>query len=1112
MADPSDDTEPLDAAAEEFAGRWRAGERPSVEDYVRRFPGRATEVREMLSAVVALERMKPRWAANEDVPAPRLGADQPPARLDDFRIVRELGRGGMGVVYEAIQEPLGRAVALKLLPAHLLANTGLKARFQRESRAAALLHHTNIVPVFGVGEADGQCFYVMQLIRGCGLDQLVRAKVTELDRTTFPGGLRADTPADGSAGDPPVDQPPQSSAFLTSLTDLAPQEFCREIARIGAQAAEALAYAHDRGILHRDIKPSNLLLDEQGMVWVTDFGVAKIIEEADLTQSGDVVGTLRYMPPERFTGQSDARGDVYSLGVTLYELLTNRPAFPDTNPQHLINLIGNGLPSSVRRLNPDVPVDLEAVVLKAAAADPDQRYSSAGQLAQDLGRFLDNRPVLAKRTGPLTQGVRWCRRNPALAGAVACAVSLMVATTVVSTVANSRTRAANRDVTAAKNNLQDALDAEKAQRGQVEELSALALDSLNRTFDQFAPSRLVVAPAPVSEQGVEIPTPPATLPPEAVPLLENLLLTYEQIAARGATLPSLQARAAEANHRIGDIRQRLGRPVEAAAAYQTAIDLYGRTAAEVGDSLPLRLARVRNELGRVYRLLNRLDEADRLHEQAVRDLTTLPASLASRPECRFELACSYLALIPRKSLTTIGGQTAGAHARPDDFDDAPDHPPPGGPGKHPHDKGFGPPPGGFDRGPPPGHPGGPGGFDRGPPPGGPGGFGPGPPPPGGPGGFDRGPPPGGPGRFDRPPPGGPGGFDHGPPPGGPGGGFGPPGGPHGPGGPGGDFGPPGGPGGPRGPGGDFGPHGGPGGPHGPGGPPKGPPGPDSRREPEALEPLPKQSKVYAYRPDHPAVKAVKLLEQLTEESPLVPEYRHLLARCYRDLPHARPGQGMSPQANLEASVKLLWRLVSEHPRVPDYRFDLCETLGTPGGPTGRPDGTGQRVMDWLRQAIDLSAALVSQYPNVPEYVAARNRYLDQLAGQLRVANRLEDAEQMSRQAVTDQEKLVGRYPDVAAYTLELGLMERSLGRVLADRKQWPEARTRLDDAVRRVEDVWKKAPGLEGIRPFLSTAYRDSAAILTNAGEPALAAVALKRADEIQPERGPGDNVSGPRK
>jgi serine/threonine protein kinase len=214
----------------------------------------------------------------------------------------------MGVVYEAEQEALGRRVAIKVLPGRLLANQTLRARFRREAQAAARLHHTNIVPVFGVGECDGQCFYVMQLIEGRGLDRVIHemsAAGGAHPETENAGGVsasRQDTPTcdllDGASE--ATRHTRAEGAPGTTLSGLTPGAFCRAIARIGVGVADALADAHAQGVLHRDIKPSNLLLDERGAVWVTDFGVAKLVEEANLTQSGDLVGTLKYMPPERF--------------------------------------------------------------------------------------------------------------------------------------------------------------------------------------------------------------------------------------------------------------------------------------------------------------------------------------------------------------------------------------------------------------------------------------------------------------------------------------------------------------------------------------------------------------------------------------------------------------------------------------------------------------------------------------------------------------------------------------------------------------------------------------------------------------------------------------------
>jgi WD40 repeat protein len=215
-------------------------------------------------------------------------------------------------------------------------------------------------------------------------------------------------------------------------------DYYRGIARVALQVADALAYAHRQGILHRDIKPSNLLLDQQGTVWVTDFGLAKAEGADDLTQVGDIVGTVRFMAPERFDGRSLPQSDVYALGVTLYELLTLRPAFDDLNKARLVEKVLHEPPLPPRRLDPRAPRDLETVVLKCLAKDPRERYASAEALAEDVRRFLADRPVKARRAGTVERLWRWARRNPAVASLLGCVTVLLVTVAVVSTVAAVR--------------------------------------------------------------------------------------------------------------------------------------------------------------------------------------------------------------------------------------------------------------------------------------------------------------------------------------------------------------------------------------------------------------------------------------------------------------------------------------------------------------------------------------------------------------------------------------------------------------------------------------------------------------------------------------------------
>jgi serine/threonine protein kinase/WD40 repeat protein len=471
------DRDPVDELAEEFVRRYRCGERPSLQEYTDRFPQWADRIRALFPTLVVLEKARPDSGCGAEADGDRVAADARPERLGDYRIIREVGRGGMGVVYEAEQESLGRHVALKVLPRHALLDPRHLQRFRREARAAARLHHTNIVPVHGVGEQDGLHYYVMQFIPGQGLDQvLAELRRLRRDRRTAasaepsePGsaaaaarsllngplpvgdadgadptlakgqGAAANSPAhprDGkgtNGAHSGVHLPGQSEG--SSLSGVGWQ-YWRSVSRIGLQVADALAYASSQGVLHRDIKPSNLLLDTRGTVWVTDFGLAKAETDTDnVTQTGDVVGTLRYMAPERFRGLADVRTDLYALGLTLYELLTLRPAFDEIDRNKLIAQVIDDEPVRPRKVDAAVPRDLETIVLKATARDPAHRYQTPAELAEDLQRFLDDRPIRARRMGPLQRGWRWCRRNP-VAGSLAGAVVILLAVVaIVSSVA-----------------------------------------------------------------------------------------------------------------------------------------------------------------------------------------------------------------------------------------------------------------------------------------------------------------------------------------------------------------------------------------------------------------------------------------------------------------------------------------------------------------------------------------------------------------------------------------------------------------------------------------------------------------------------------------------------
>jgi serine/threonine protein kinase/WD40 repeat protein len=449
MNPPSSERDPVERLAEEFLERYRRGDRPDLSAFIDAHPELAGQIQDLFPAIAFLEQMGgAKEASRTPVPTPLAEAATPPEYLGEYRLLREIGRGGMGVVYEAVQESLGRQVALKVLPFSSLVSPMHLERFQREARAAARLHHSNIVPVFGVGQHGGIHFYAMQFIHGQGLDAVLREVVrlrggnvgqlanppeserqvgnlppselaasVALELETGPAVSLPALPQQPASGTGPGHSPPstQTSAGRTEFASSSEVRYFRNVARVGAQVADALAYAHRQGILHRDIKPSNLLLDTQGNIWVTDFGLAKVEGTDPLTNTGDLVGTLRYMAPERFRGLSDARSDVYGLGVTLYELLTLRPAFSETDRGQLIDQVIHGEPPRPRLHDRRIPADLETVVLKAMAKEPADRYLTAEALAEDLQRVVADRPILARRTPLREQAWRWCRRNPGLA-------------------------------------------------------------------------------------------------------------------------------------------------------------------------------------------------------------------------------------------------------------------------------------------------------------------------------------------------------------------------------------------------------------------------------------------------------------------------------------------------------------------------------------------------------------------------------------------------------------------------------------------------------------------------------------------------------------------------
>lgn len=995
--------DPIEELAAEFTERLRRGEAPAISEYAQKHPSLADEILELFPTISAVERLKATRRLGSDGRA-TLGGDRL-ERLGDYRILREVGRGGMGIVYEAEQESLGRRVAVKVLPRQSLLDPKHLRRFEREARMAAGLHHTNIVPVFGVGEQDGYHYFVMQFIDGVGLDRVVERLARTTQRKEGEGG---------EAGPQPCWLPPPGRPRWQS------------VASIGVQAAEALDYAHSRGVLHRDVKPGNLLIDSAGVVWVTDFGLAKALGHDEVSQTGDIVGTLRYIAPEQLEGRHDARSDVYSLGLTLYELLALRPAFDDPDRSSLLKKIAQGSPPPPSKIRPEIPRDLETIVLKAISREPGHRYPSAAELALDLRRFLEDRPIHARRTHPVVRLWRWARRERAVASLAGTAALLVALVAVVATVGYIRTRAA--------------MEGERRQSAKADAISGLAMDALERIFDRFAPRR----PAPTSDvtvQGsegeeIEVPVQPV-LSREAAALLDQLLEFYGRLAAEGADDRRLREKSADAQRRVGDIRQRLGDVDEARAAYGKALEAYQGLCASAKDEIrfPIEIARIHNELGRTAWASGEPGQAS--HRTALEVLESVQTAAGRSPSFRYEMARTHYFLGRRPPPDS---DPAAAPAPPG----SPGSPgPPGRPG--PPDRAFGPAEGSF--GPPDRSLAGPersfGGADR-----------------------SLAPP-----REPR-----------------------------------------------------------------------------DRRRTGGRGEGPKEKDREWGNSGEEMHKAIRILEELVAEHPGIPDYRQLLALCYRELrPFDWKAAALGESAPGEKATEILRKLVADFPDVPDYRYDLAETLAAaafPGGPFFfGPRGPGPRTdaerkqaeararlaestgalqglhavsemlaaavlpvgplffNPWrmssgagverkqpepgarLAESIEILEGLVAKHPNVPDYASALVQKLLRSSGAEEWAGRKEEAARQIEKAAALQAGLAERFPEVTSYRWWLSFVRGAQAHLDIELGKRSEALAALESSAATLEALLKEQPHLGQVRFLLMMNYDQRADVLRKDGE-----------------------------
>lgn len=384
----------LEVLLSRFADEVRGGAMPSIEDYVASHPQWEAEIRELFPLVFSLER----WKNDKEVECLRrsVPADFSVEAFGDYKVIKELGRGGMGVVFHAVHTRSRRPVAVKLLPWRYAADMPRwKERFHREAATIAALRHENIVQVYSFGRHEGYYYYVMQYIDGVSLDRVI-ARLRRTSRPCHVGELIAEQKNEVTTK--------VASADMLILT----RDSWRGFARLGNQVASALAHAHQQDVLHNDIKPSNLLLKANGQVILTDFGIGRLNSDGGkLNEDDATVGTLRYTAPERLRGVVDVRSDVYSLGITLYELMTQVTPFEAINRADLLHRVFHEqlkLPSVAA---PQIPVPLETILLKATAKEPDERYESAIALADDLQRFIYGERIRARRKGFLQKTLEW---------------------------------------------------------------------------------------------------------------------------------------------------------------------------------------------------------------------------------------------------------------------------------------------------------------------------------------------------------------------------------------------------------------------------------------------------------------------------------------------------------------------------------------------------------------------------------------------------------------------------------------------------------------------------------------------------------------------------------
>jgi eukaryotic-like serine/threonine-protein kinase len=547
----SADQERLARILDDYLVAIEQGKSVSPEELLAKYPDDAAQLRGYLSGLQLFHAVAGGAQQESGIAG---GSSVPPAlqTIGDYRLVREIGRGGMGVVYEAWQVSLRRRVALKVLPFTSGNDAKQIGRFKNEAQAAAQVQHPNIVPVFAVGEENGVHYYVMQLVEGQSLTSLLgamRGGDEPSGSTTAPNNTLTKSDRRGEVGSrhphPALSQRERGSnqssdKSLPMRSNETADHIC-VVARLGIQAAEALHAAHEYGIVHRDVKPSNLLLDDQGKLWITDFGLARCRENQGLTQTGDVLGTMRYMSPEQALGRKalvDQRTDVYSLGLTMYELATfNHPADEMSDAQLYFDR-NRPVIKSLRHWNRHIPGDFETIVLKSMAEFPHERYSSTKELAEDLERFMEGRPILASPPSLVSRVGKWAKRRRGVVYATAAVllVALFGTATSMMMLSHQKNTANERALLQVRNHLRQ-------------------YDDMLSLFSAKYADQLDAIPG---AEGVRH------------QMLQDGIEYYQQFEQQAADVPAFATDLALAHSKLGALNEKLGKRAEAFAAHTKA--------------------------------------------------------------------------------------------------------------------------------------------------------------------------------------------------------------------------------------------------------------------------------------------------------------------------------------------------------------------------------------------------------------------------------------------------------------------------------------------------------------------------------------------------------------